>query len=314
MIVFLLIVLLLVAILVGLTIHEFGHFVFAKIFKVSVKEFAVGIGPKIFSHQFKNMRFSLNLLPIMAFVRIDSERSLRLFGQLKDEYKKELDEYYNKYKTRIDNKNSYFFVEKNGKKSPQSNWLIFQKYNSLLKKVERYNMLSTLYPNSKIVDDIAKWKQLLIYFGGIFFNIILFAIFYLIQYFGFNYLVNPFEQVGQSFLLILKNMVFYNAWTTGVKSAGTAFGSVAEISNQGLIQNVNVSLTTVNYFAIFNIMLFLFNFIPIPPLDGYRIVCVLFANVKKIKVSEKSKNIFEICGMLLMFYIFATAIIADFLV
>ena len=29
-------------------IHELGHFTFARIFKVTVKEFSIGMGPKIF--------------------------------------------------------------------------------------------------------------------------------------------------------------------------------------------------------------------------------------------------------------------------
>ena len=32
-------------ILLSLTAHELGHFIFAKIFKVTVYEFSIGIGP-----------------------------------------------------------------------------------------------------------------------------------------------------------------------------------------------------------------------------------------------------------------------------
>ena len=40
---------LILVILLSLTAHELGHFIFAKIFKVTVYEFSIGIGPKIFS-------------------------------------------------------------------------------------------------------------------------------------------------------------------------------------------------------------------------------------------------------------------------
>ena len=30
-------------------IHEFGHFITAKLFKVPVREFSIGMGPRIFS-------------------------------------------------------------------------------------------------------------------------------------------------------------------------------------------------------------------------------------------------------------------------
>lgn len=57
----------LIAILVlGLIIfvHEFGHFVFAKIFKVPVREFSLGMGQRLFSFIIGKTRYSLKLFPI----------------------------------------------------------------------------------------------------------------------------------------------------------------------------------------------------------------------------------------------------------
>ena len=34
-------------------VHEMGHFAAARLFKVRVNEFAVGMGPKLFSHKSK---------------------------------------------------------------------------------------------------------------------------------------------------------------------------------------------------------------------------------------------------------------------
>ena len=53
-----------------ITIHEFGHYLFARIFKVGVKEFSVGMGPKIISHRSKktNILYSLRLLPFGGYV------------------------------------------------------------------------------------------------------------------------------------------------------------------------------------------------------------------------------------------------------
>ncbi|WP_027123878.1 site-2 protease family protein [Mycoplasmoides pirum] len=73
--IFLTILIILFSVIICLTIHELGHFVFAKIFKMNVKEFSIGFGPKIW-HTFskKNyMRFSIRLLPLGAYVLIDSE-------------------------------------------------------------------------------------------------------------------------------------------------------------------------------------------------------------------------------------------------
>ncbi len=76
--VFLVVLIILFSLIVCLTIHELGHFAFAKAFKMNVKEFSIGFGPKVW-HAFtkKNkMRVSLRLIPLGAYVLIDS-RGLR---------------------------------------------------------------------------------------------------------------------------------------------------------------------------------------------------------------------------------------------
>ena len=44
--------------------HEFGHFIVAKMNKIAVMEFSIGMGPAIFSIQKKETKYSLRLLPI----------------------------------------------------------------------------------------------------------------------------------------------------------------------------------------------------------------------------------------------------------
>ncbi|MBQ8577568.1 MAG: RIP metalloprotease RseP [Clostridia bacterium] len=56
-------------------IHEFGHYTAARIFKVSVKEFAIGMGPKLFSRvsEKTDIRYSLRALPIGGYVAMVGE-------------------------------------------------------------------------------------------------------------------------------------------------------------------------------------------------------------------------------------------------
>ncbi len=56
-----------------IAIHEFGHFSFAKLFKVKVNEFALGMGPKIISRKKGETAYSLRLLPIGGFVSMEGE-------------------------------------------------------------------------------------------------------------------------------------------------------------------------------------------------------------------------------------------------
>ena len=56
-------------------IHEFGHFITARACGVAVKEFAIGMGPTLFSWRSKkyNTKYGLRLLPIGGFVSMVGE-------------------------------------------------------------------------------------------------------------------------------------------------------------------------------------------------------------------------------------------------
>ncbi|HBK86570.1 MAG TPA: RIP metalloprotease RseP [Firmicutes bacterium] len=53
--------------------HELGHFLAAKANGILVLEFAVGMGPILFTRQFGETRYSLRLLPIGGFARMAGE-------------------------------------------------------------------------------------------------------------------------------------------------------------------------------------------------------------------------------------------------
>ncbi len=54
-------------------IHEFGHFYVAKKSGVKVYEFGLGLPPKIFGKKIGETEYTINLLPIGGFVRIEGE-------------------------------------------------------------------------------------------------------------------------------------------------------------------------------------------------------------------------------------------------
>jgi regulator of sigma E protease len=60
--------------LIGLIVlHELGHFLLAKKFRVKVEEFGIGYPPRIFGKKIGETVYSLNLLPFGAFVKILGE-------------------------------------------------------------------------------------------------------------------------------------------------------------------------------------------------------------------------------------------------
>ncbi|MBR2043857.1 MAG: site-2 protease family protein [Clostridia bacterium] len=59
--------------LILIVIHEFGHFIVAKLFKVRVNEFAVGFGPKLFKVQGKETLYRFNLIPFGGYCAMEGE-------------------------------------------------------------------------------------------------------------------------------------------------------------------------------------------------------------------------------------------------
>jgi regulator of sigma E protease len=60
--------------LIGLVVlHELGHFLAAKKFGVKVEEFGIGLPPRLFGKRVGETLYSLNLLPLGAFVKLTGE-------------------------------------------------------------------------------------------------------------------------------------------------------------------------------------------------------------------------------------------------
>ncbi|ALS27585.1 RIP metalloprotease RseP [Paenibacillus sp. 32O-W] len=55
------------------TVHEWGHYFFAKRAGILVREFAIGFGPKLFSIKRGETRYTLRLIPAGGFVRMAGE-------------------------------------------------------------------------------------------------------------------------------------------------------------------------------------------------------------------------------------------------
>ena len=71
------------AIVLGLLIfvHEFGHFIWAKIFGVKVLKFSLGFGPKLISKQFGETEYLISAFPLGGYVKMFGENP----GELAEE-------------------------------------------------------------------------------------------------------------------------------------------------------------------------------------------------------------------------------------
>ena len=66
------------------TIHEWGHYYFAKRAGILVREFAIGFGPKLFSFKRGETKFTLGLVPAGGYVRwLAKIRKLSKYSQVR---------------------------------------------------------------------------------------------------------------------------------------------------------------------------------------------------------------------------------------
>ena len=52
-------------------IHELGHFLSAKFFKVPVSEFSIGMGPEVYTYEGDQTKYSFRSIPIGGYVSIE---------------------------------------------------------------------------------------------------------------------------------------------------------------------------------------------------------------------------------------------------
>lgn len=57
------------------TVHEFGHFICAKLSGIKVLEFSIGMGPKLFQKQIGETMYSLRILPVGGYCAMEGEDS-----------------------------------------------------------------------------------------------------------------------------------------------------------------------------------------------------------------------------------------------
>ena len=64
-----------VMLVVLVVVHEFAHFVTAKMFGVQVHEFGIGFPPRVWRKRFGETEYTVNWLPIGGFVRLEGEEN-----------------------------------------------------------------------------------------------------------------------------------------------------------------------------------------------------------------------------------------------
>ena len=59
----------------AVVIHEFGHFIVAKLFKIRVETFSVGFGPRLFGKKLGHTDYRVSLVPLGGYVKLGGDES-----------------------------------------------------------------------------------------------------------------------------------------------------------------------------------------------------------------------------------------------
>src|SRR5712664_2039845 len=59
----------------AVVIHEFGHFIVAKLFKIRVETFSVGFGPRLFGKRWGQTDYRVSAIPLGGYVKLGGDES-----------------------------------------------------------------------------------------------------------------------------------------------------------------------------------------------------------------------------------------------
>lgn len=315
----------LVNVLIGLlmflfliTIHEAGHFIVGKISGIKVNEFSIGMGPALFKKNKGETLYSLRLLPIGGYVRFDGEdedsKDLRSFNNsapwkrfltilagplinlfagfliiliitfntgFSSNVVKEVNKEFPAYTAGI--KPNDRIVAINNQKVK-----IFREINQEIEESKSDKIKVTVIRNNKSIDIFTSLKKV-----------------------ENRKLIGITPEIKNNFLDNIKY-----SWNVTIFFMGMIFksliglfnGSVGLNSLSGPVGVINIVGTSINMgvviflnlTAIISINLGLFNLLPIPALDGSKLVFTIYEMIFRRPINKKFEQIITIAGFFIL--------------
>src|SRR2546430_10489957 len=59
----------------AVVLHEFGHFIVAKLFKIRVETFSLGFGPRLFGKRWGHTDYRVSAIPLGGYVKLGGDES-----------------------------------------------------------------------------------------------------------------------------------------------------------------------------------------------------------------------------------------------
>ena len=328
------IILAFVILLVAITLHEFGHFIFGKIMGVRVYEFAIGFGPKLFGWKRKSTKYSVRLLPLGGYCSFDDPEE-----EIDSTVEFEPDDGLIKYEKASPWKRLFILsggIIFNLLTAIILLWGIFSFNGIRTTKVDEVIANSpAAYAGIKAEDEIIKIDDLKVETAadfmnskaytsgkynitinrdGVYENIDIVSdsegklgvVFGSSKNIGLALkysFVTIWDIISQIIGIFLK--IFYNV-------DKNIMGVVGFVATVGGMESLTLTMV-LTMIASLSISLACFNILPIPPLDGGAMLLTIIEIIIGRPLSDKFRSIFQIVGIAFMMYLFVRVLINDFL-
>ena len=211
-------------------IHEGGHFLVAKAFKIKVNEFAIGFGPIIFTKVKGETKYALRLIPLGGFVSMEGEEE------------------------RSDAEGSF--------------------------------------SNAKV------WQKIAITSAGALINIIFGLLIYFILVTSMSNIYNGFLAVKDFIIVIFESL---KQLFTG-HIAADQFVGIVGISD--IVASTNGFKEYISIIASISLSLGITNLLPLPPLDGGKIVIYIIEAIRRKPLKEEIELKIQTFGFALIMALF----------
>lgn len=274
-------------------IHELGHYLAARKAGVRVLEFAIGFGPIAYKWKSKKGHWiSIRFIPLGGFVRVSSKRIMDMMQASIDE--QENPEKQEKMRDKFWFKNADNVPGIQYEDSTFKSKIVFLTAGIILNLLTAFIIFIILgYMKYAGVAELERYTFIHKYSNGF------------VQFFG-------------SMLDVLRTSVFV------FEAIGKSFGKLFTLHSEGgsivqLLKNNSHLHTDSKNWAIYMLYLFgaisanmfVFNLIPIPPLDGWRILEAIIVKTKKRPISEKVEVGVLLAGVIFMFTWLIVNIVVD---
>ncbi|MGN0527181.1 MAG: M50 family metallopeptidase [Acutalibacteraceae bacterium] len=325
-----------------IVIHEFGHFSFAKLFKVKVNEFSIGMGPKLFQKQKGETAYSVRLFPIGGFVSMEGE----------DEQSDDENAFNNKpawqrfiivaagavlnmllgilvvaiclscselvgsrtiHSFMVDATSSQSglqvgdeIVKINGTHVYSSKGVAYNFVRDVDDKLD----ITVIRDGEKVTLKDVKFNQFE-YEGKLYIQ----QDFYLVgeEPTFLNVLENSFRETASIVQMVRLSLVDLCTGKYGMKDVSGPIGTISAIAENTAEPEAfsDKILTALNFLSMITINVGMFNLLPIPALDGGRLFFIIIEMITRRSIPKKSEAIVHTIGLILLLILMVVISISD---